>query len=70
LKGAESKVEKSVSFHAIHFFVLSTHKEPIQYASMNISEGFVLRDLSKGEKFAKRKLEKTWRSVQLKAGAT
>jgi len=37
---------------------------------MNISEGFVLRDLSKGEKFAKRKLEKTWRSVQLKAGAT
>jgi len=33
---------------------------------MNISEGFVLRDLSKGEKFAKRKLEKTWRSVQLR----
>jgi len=37
---------------------------------MNISEGFVLRDLSKREKFATRKLEKTWRSVQLKAGAT
>jgi len=58
LKGAESKVEKSVSFHAIHLFVLSTHKEPIQYASMNISKGFVLRDLSKGEKLRQGNLRK------------
>jgi len=65
LKGANRKWKKSVTFHVIHFFfILSTQKEPIQYASMNISKVFVLRDLSKGgQKFAKRKLEKTRRSV-------
>ena len=57
----ESKVEKIRYLSCdSFFFILSTQKEPIQYASMNISKVFVLRDLSKGgQKFAKRKFEKT-----------
>jgi len=62
LKGENRKWKKSVSFHVIHFY-LSTQKEPIQYASMNISKVFLFQGICLKE--AKNCEKETWENLEV-----